>query len=909
MTRSRGTGFWYNVRVRGIRRAFAALCAAALAALLPARLSAQTVDDLLLRLRTSFATRDAAAYLEGFDPALRDREAAQFASFHDTFQMETLAFHIANRDADPEGPTGLYLQALYENPFSVMLEIWHVGLRRAGGGWTIASKEPSGNITTLYKVRIPSGRAERAERVEIRHRDIVLTFQDAWVFYDNIPDLETALVVLGKGRVRFAPSDPGERHQLELRYKTGVVEDAIESAFLRFSDGFFKTNITIVPAGARGPAKTQAPANAEGPGKSPVPAGAGPAAPPPTTTTRAYSLFSRFYPQAFTIENSLTRDRLSFIPQTDQVTFDFKGAGKGDMTYIFSPFSDEEIHFLTRDPDRLINLYSPEDESGTGLKRMVVRFGEKFDVERCDVELDFQPEKFYLSARARVRVAALLDAVDSLKLSFNAKLDILRVYDQDNRELFFTQDKVRNLLYVYLVKPIERKSSAVIEVLYRGSLEPMIQTADVLPTRQTTDSYSFVLPRFETFLYSQGSAWYPAPPEEDYFQASLRFSVPPGYTCVANGVLTEEGVFDSRRVSGLDKVGNALFRFETRVPVKYLSVIFGKLDRLPASTAPGDVPLEVYASPDIGSSRLWLAEESRAILDRYAAWFGPYPFEKLAVVQRLHPTAGGHSPASFVVLNEVPRSPDILPALTMGSPVDLSRYREYFLAHEIAHQWWGQAVAGERYRDQWLSEGLAQFAAVCYLRAKLGDDVGSTIVKRFSQWTARKSKFGAITLGSRLSSLDFEAYQAVLYDKTALVLEMLRDLVGEEPFFRGLRSFFAASKLKPVRTAQFVRAMEEVSGRSLRAFFDGWFDSYLLPDVRVTTSVEKADDGYVLKLRVAQSRDVFVFPLRLTWEEGGRKVRRMFEVNAAAQEFEVRTAARPSRIKVNPDQAVPGDFR
>jgi len=63
-----------------------------------------------------------------------------------------------------------------------MLEIWHVGLRREGGRWIIAAKELTGNTQKLYKVRIPSGRAERAARVEIRHQDIVLIFEDAWVF-------------------------------------------------------------------------------------------------------------------------------------------------------------------------------------------------------------------------------------------------------------------------------------------------------------------------------------------------------------------------------------------------------------------------------------------------------------------------------------------------------------------------------------------------------------------------------------------------------------------------------------------------------------------------------------------------------------------------------------------------------
>jgi hypothetical protein len=525
------------------------------------------------------------------------------------------------------------------------------------------------------------------------------------------------------------------------------------------------------------------------------------------------------------------------------------------------------------------------------------------------VELDFQPEKFYLSARARVQIFAQVDAVDSLKFSFNAKFDILKIFDHDGRELFFTQDKTRNLLYVYLLKPIERRATATVEILYRGSVEPMIQTADVLAAGQMSQDYSFVMPRFDTYLYSQDSAWYPAPPEEDYFLADLKFSVPPGYVCIANGVLTEQSVLDSRRVVTLEKVGNLIYHFETKFPVKYLSVLFGKLDRLPDPSKPASVPVQAYASSDIGASRLWVVEETPAILARFESWFGPFPYEKLSVIQRLHPTAGGHSPASFVVLNEVPKSPDILPPQSLSSPVNLSRWREYFLAHEIAHQWWGQAVAGERYHDQWLSEGLAQFAAVSYLRAKLGEAVYAGIIKKFSQWTERKSRFGAVTLGSRLSYLDFEAYQALVYDKSAVALAMLRDLLGEDVFFKGLRTFIETYKFKPARTAHFIKIMETAAGRDLKAFFDGWFESYLLPEVRVASAVQTQGGEHVLRFRVTQRRGIFDFPLWVTWEEDGRKVRKMFEVKSAAQDFEFRTAGRPRRIRINPDKAVPGDFR
>jgi len=878
--------FCYNKKMRGKVRGVFWGSAAAVVLSLP--LGGQTVDDLFMRLQKSFGAKDLAAYASAFVPAIRDQESAVVSSFRDLWKMDSVIFHRANRGPDREGDPGIFFQVFYQNAYSAMLEMWHVWLQKTDDQWQIQKKETIGNITTLYKISLPADRIERASFVEVRHQDIRITFEDAWIFYDNIPSLETALLVIGKGRIHFSPSNETEKHQLELRTKKNFLDDNLEFAFLRFADSFFQNNITIKKAS---PEKTPRLAQSE--------------------SNWAYALFSKYYPNSFTVENSLTKEILSFIPQSDQVVFELKGQKTGEIAYVYSPFSDEEVNLIQRDPEQIINLYSPDEENAQG-KRMFISFGEKFDIERCDLEVDFQPEKFYLSARARILASAQIDTVDNLKFNFSPKLDILRVFDQEGRELFYTQDKLRKLLYVYFINPLKKGTPATIEIFYRGTLEPPSQMLDVIAGSQYNPTITFTTPRFDTYLYSQSADWYPGPSEEDYFQASLKFSIPPGYLCVANGELTEQGKLDSiRRVAALDKVGNSLFGFETRFPVKYLSFIIGKFNVFSAGNggSPGSLNIEGFSSTEIGVPRKELPEEARDIVRKYEKWFGPYPYEKLSVIERLWSTSGGHSPASFVVLNERPRRPDDPIMMNPNSPVDLSRFREYFLAHEIAHQWWGQAVTWERYRDQWLSEGLAQFAAVQYLRAKLGERVYAGLIKKFSQWTERKSKWGPITLGSRLSYLDFTAYQAIIYDKSAVALNMLSDLLGEESFFKGLRGFFEKYKYRSARTANFIRSMEQASGRDLSQFFKGWFDSHLLPEVQVAHDSLKQGGDFVLRFKIHQIRDVFVFPLWLEWAENGKKIRQKVEVSQAAQEFEFRTTAKAVKIKINPDKFVPGNFK
>jgi aminopeptidase N len=207
-----------------------------------------------------------------------------------------------------------------------------------------------------------------------------------------------------------------------------------------------------------------------------------------------------------------------------------------------------------------------------------------------------------------------------------------------------------------------------------------------------------------------------------------------------------------------------------------------------------------------------------------------------------------------------------------------------------------------------LSEGLAQFAAAEYLKAKFGPRTYAGIVRKFVQWIEKKARFGAVTLGSRLSLLDFEAYQAIVYNKACVALIMLREIIGEKAFSAGLRDFFEKHRFKTARTSNFIKIMESASGRDLSVFFRGWFDSHLLPEVQVRHEVVKQGPGHVLKIRIHQPREVFIFPLVVSWEEGGAKVRRTLLVDAPTKDFEFATGAKPLKFKWNPDKSVPGRF-
>jgi aminopeptidase N len=204
---------------------------------------------------------------------------------------------------------------------------------------------------------------------------------------------------------------------------------------------------------------------------------------------------------------------------------------------------------------------------------------------------------------------------------------------------------------------------------------------------------------------------------------------------------------------------------------------------------------------------------------------------------------------------------------------------------------------------------LAQFASVIYLREKYGEGAYSQIMKKFSSWTRKKSKWGAIMMGSRISYGDFEAYQAIVYNKAALVLNMLKDLLGEDVFYQALREFFDQHKYSAPRSKEFFDTFEEISGEDLGLFFEGWFESYRLPEVKVNHLVEKTDLGYLLKLNVVQLKGTFDFPLWIEWKENGDRVRKNVRINSAVSDFVFEREKKPENIRINPDDWVPGKFR
>src|SRR5438128_6153438 len=122
-----------------------------------------------------------------------------------------------------------------------------------------------------------------------------------------------------------------------------------------------------------------------------------------------------------------------------------------------------------------------------------------------------------------------------------------------------------------------------------------------------------------------------------------------------------------------------------------------------------------------------------------------------------------------------------------------------------------------------------------YAQRQRGDDVFASVLRQMRKWGMDQTDQGPIYLGYRLGHIRGESrvFRALVYNKSAAVLHMLRRLVGDEAFFRGVRRFYEASRFRKAGTEELRAAMEAETGRPLARFFERWIYGSTLPQLKL----------------------------------------------------------------------------
>jgi aminopeptidase N len=184
--------------------------------------------------------------------------------------------------------------------------------------------------------------------------------------------------------------------------------------------------------------------------------------------------------------------------------------------------------------------------------------------------------------------------------------------------------------------------------------------------------------------------------------------------------------------------------------------------------------------------------------------------------------------------------------------------RKFFsdmLIHELAHHWWGNAVGPKTWKDIWLNEGFATYSEALYWEKQ--SDI------RALQSTLR-SKFGMFPKGTLYNPGD-AIFGSLVYNKGAWVLHMLRKEVGDEKFFKILRTYFKKYEYGNASTNDFKIVCEDIAKKNLKIFFDQWvFKGEGIIELDGTWSVKKIGENFITTIKIKQLQngyDIYKFPL------------------------------------------------
>jgi aminopeptidase N len=201
---------------------------------------------------------------------------------------------------------------------------------------------------------------------------------------------------------------------------------------------------------------------------------------------------------------------------------------------------------------------------------------------------------------------------------------------------------------------------------------------------------------------------------------------------------------------------------------------------------------------------------TKKVLEFYSNRIGPYSYEKLANIQS-NSVSGGMEAASAILYSE-------------NSVVGDRNVRwRNVVIHEIAHQWFGNAVTEYDWDDVWLSEGFATYFTLLFIEHAYGQDAfmqGLASSKKTVDDFYEKNPDYRI-VHDHLTDMD-QVTSIQTYQKGSWILHMLRGVVGTDIFWKGIRSYYHKYKDSNATTQDFRREMEEVSGLDLKDFFQQW---------------------------------------------------------------------------------------
>ncbi len=774
-----------------------------------------------------------------------------------------------------------------------------------------ASPAPQALLEQLNQVSIDPLQVYVLRDAQITRDRMKIYFNRGFVgFFTKTGGEITGAAFTGDGEVLLIPPDPVEKRNLAQFIQSPILEDRFTTAYLRFTDQTAKQLLAM--------ARKPDPEDLE----------------QPTGFLEGWNpVVHRLSPDYSTriLEDLLDdRSRPYFHAQ-------IQGANLG----VFEVTDDERlpeavvVGAARRSQGRLYaDIWSSFPSRSSQARAPSLMVGA---VRVLSYKIDTRiTDDHSLEGRAELELETRSGAERVLPFELSRRLKVSEVKDERGQRLVVFQNPALEESEV-----AARGNDAIIVVL--PSIHPVGEKFRLNFTYQgnvITDVGNGVF-----YVGARGS-WYPNRGLSDRATYDLTFHYPDRLTLVATGSRVEEtsaqgwkhsrwvsdgpfpivgfnlGVYESR----LRRAGNSLI--EVYAAREAEALLEQRHAAKPAD--PQDLRMKlVPVAPPLSPSALLdsVAESAARALEYFEALFGPLPYPRLAVSQISGEFGQGWPELVYLPTLSFLSGPERAGLVQSAKQNEVTD--QTLLAHEIAHQWWGNLLGWKTYRDQWLSEGVASYAAALYLAQQDdGEQKFRRMLRGYKQDLLSKTREGKtveaggpIWLGERLSnSLDPEGYENIVYKKSCWVLHMLRRLMtdpttgSDERFFRMLRNFVTIYRGGNPSTEDFVRHAEKYmtpasdlahNGR-LDWFFTDWVYGTGIPTYKLQATTERRAsnqfvvEGSIEPSGVSEEFEMLV-PVIAFYGKGRKPTLLQVVVTDAGGKFRFVTSSKPSRVSIDED--------
>jgi hypothetical protein len=880
-----------------VRRFFILACTALWAAPLAAQTKEPDPAEVMVRKFERLLNAGDRPGLDAlFAPSVQPHQVEQYTN--DLLVSAAVRTTVRERARAPlEGaPPGdgysLIIEFFVETAGKARILTAGMDIRRPPGGdidsWRFVAAEGLTSVEGLYKIRVNTSRPLTARNLEVTSEDLVIALQDGTVYLVECDDGVTGLVLIGRGEIRFSPTSAAERGQVKLFSGSDTLTSPFEEAFIRMSPSDYEKRVTTASLIAGAPQERLA--------------------------RRAMEIFARESNKSFNVDlQDLSSDAWHLLPPADDFLAEVDTRRFDTLTYTRSSQQAEDITLFRRKDRRTIALYPSVAKLAARGRFYSDDALRDYDVLDYSIDATIDPERQSIQGRARLAIRVRSTVLSNVFLRLNEALTVTGVTSVEYGRLLYLRIRGQNNVLVNLPRLLPQDSDLTLVVTYDGRVPSQDLDVDAVSVLGDAQEQAAQEATDPAFLLSNRAFWYPQNPVPDYATASLRITVPQGWTCIASGL----PVPTSSAVSLKDITRDGkLFEFKASEPVRYLAFVVARFTRvgeaaiaLPESFAASAGVDRFTVAVEAQSSQRFrgrnVTQQAEDIMRFYASIIGDVPYKSTTVALLESDLPGGHSPGYFAVI----KNPlGLSNATWRNDPAAFEGFPEFFLAHELAHQWWGQAVGWKNYHEQWLSEGFAQYFAALYAQKTRGERTFVDMLRQFRRWSLEDSDQGPVHLGYRLGVVkgNVRVFRALVYNKGAAVLHMLRRLLGDDTFFAGLRRFYADRRYQKAGTEDLERALEAESGRVLDRFFERWIYGTDTPRIRFSTTVGNG----VVNVQFEQAADlVFDLPVTVTITyANGRTADVVVPVTEAVVERSIPTTDLVRQVQVNRDAAAIAEF-